>query len=206
MNHICKLIPVFLICTNTALASTEFGPGPFQDDELGNGYPSGLTLTEKGVFQETSQLNIIVNLPATVNPGLTHPVDTCAVDSHGVSHALSVEFTQTKKPLEWAISVHCEDAVVGGITQVSGTNDGAIYSDVTFMFDSQGCLRGFQEDNSRTPPMLCIQWADSDTENSLISLDFGEFGSLQAIRAMGTKASTITNKHNGLPMRPYEPH
>lgn len=151
-----------------------------------------------GTFTETTQLNVLVNLPANAPTGRTHQVNNRAIDSLGISHDVLLTYTKTANPLEWNVSLSVPDAVVGGVTQTSGANTGAAYTNVTIQFDANGNVLSYNGVPAEvTPPTVNINWGTTDAADSALVLNFGAVGNNSAIRIMGDQALTVKNDDNG---------
>ncbi len=151
-----------------------------------------------GTFTATTQLDVQVNLPADAAIAATHQVNSRVIDSLGISHDVLLTYTNTATALQWDLTISAIDAVAAGVTQTSGANSGAVYTNMTIQFDAAGKVLSYNGVGAEvTPPTVSIDWNTTAAQNSALVLNFGVVGATDAIRIMGDQALTVQNDDNG---------
>ncbi len=149
-----------------------------------------------GTFTETTEARVIVNLSAAEIP-TPYQRNLVITDSLGIDHNVFVTYTKTATDNEWKMSITAPDAVVAGITQDGGSNDGVPFTDVLMQFNTDGILQYFNGDPLETTvPKFNINWETSTAKDSNVTLNLG-VGENDGTRIMGKKSAHVNVTTNG---------
>lgn len=148
-----------------------------------------------GSSTPTTTIDMLANLQADAPTATQFKVAATAVGSQGLEHTFDVIFTKTATVNQWELSISSVDATA--ITQGSGSNTGAAYTNILIDFDADGNLVSFNGvATETTPPSVVIAWSGGEA-NSTIALDFGTAGTANSLRIAGSDSSLILNQNNG---------
>lgn len=148
-----------------------------------------------GSATTTSNIELRANLKANTATGTEFKIGSEAIGSQGVKHNVDIIFTKTAVDNRWNLTLTSADAVA--VTQGSGANAGAAYTNVQVDFDANGYLVSFNGVPAETTaPSVVVDWTGGEA-NSTITLDFGTAGTTDALRIAGESSSVTTNQGNG---------
>lgn len=139
-----------------------------------------------GTAQETANIDISANLPASVNVGDRFTINARAVDSLGGALDIQLNFeAQAGGVFQLTVGSVTETATGAQVAVArEGSNVGPAY-DVTVNFSADGLVASF--DGAQQPPVLNISGLSNGAGELDIQLDLGQVGAANGLTRYGSE-------------------